>query len=200
MRAYVTRWSSFASWCDAVGHNPLSVVPDTVVCYLEAHADSGSGFSFATLRHTASVITKVHELEGHPSPCKDRSVKEALQRLRFQLAQLRAKVGALTPDNCDWIRSYANDPRDRGRGQETEARAARRGRVDVALVYVLSESGLSAARGVGADLGRRPMLGRRQRSHHRARLSYRHLDPGGHRGRHRHNHGISGRHPLSRCG
>ena len=145
LRTYVARWLSFADWCHSVGLSPLPATPDTVVCYLEAHADRGSGSSLATLRHTASVITKVHELEGHPSPCKDRSVKESLKRLRFRLARPRVKVGALTPRNCDWISSFADLPRDRGRGQEREAHAARRGLVDVALAYVLSEAGLRAA-------------------------------------------------------
>lgn len=65
---------------------------------------------------------------------------------------------ALTSDNCDWIRSYANDPRDRARSQETEARGPA-GPGGCCPVYVLSEAGLSATRGVGADLGRRPTLG-----------------------------------------
>ena len=140
---YIARWLSFAGWCDSTGLNPLPAAPDTVVRYLATRGGEGSGL--ATLRLTASVITKVHEVRGHPSPCKDRSVKEALQQLRFQLAKPRAEVGALTSQHCDMIALYANDPRDRGRGQETPAHAAQRGRVDGALVYVLSEAGLCAA-------------------------------------------------------
>ena len=140
---YVTRWRSFARWCDAMGLIPLPAAPDTVVRYLEAHADSG--FSFATLRLTASVITKAHDLDGHRSPCKDERVKQALKRLQFRLGKPRAKVEALTRDTCFRISRWARDPRNRGRGQETPAQAERRGRCDVALAYALSEAGLSAS-------------------------------------------------------
>lgn len=142
LKAYITRWRSFAHWCDATGLNPLPAAPVTVVKFLETQA--GTGSSFATLRHTASVITRVHELAGHPSPCKDQSVRKTLKRLPSRLVKPRAEVGALTPDNCYRIFRRADYPRKRGRGQETEAHAAQRGRVDVALVYVLSEAGLSA--------------------------------------------------------
>ena len=137
---YVTRWRSFAGWCEATGLMPLPATPDTVVGYLEAHG--GPGSSYATLRLAGSVITKVHELEGHRSPCKDRSVKKALKQIQFRLAKPRAEVGALTPDNCYRISRSAYDPRRLGRGWETEAHADRRGRVDVALAYVMSEAGL----------------------------------------------------------
>ena len=143
LKAYITRWRSFAGWCDATGHIPLPATPDTVVKYLETQADSR--FSFATLRLTDSVITRVHELVGHPSPCKDQSVRETLKELRSKLDKPRPEVGTLTPDNCYRISLWADYPRKRGRGQETEAYAAQRGGVDVALVYVLSDAGLSAS-------------------------------------------------------
>ena len=146
---YIARWGSFTDWCDSTGLDPLPACPDTVIRYLETLAGSTSRStsspSFATLRLAASVITKVHELAGYLSPCKDRSMKETLKRLEFKLAKPRAEVGALTADNCNWISVFADHSRDRGRGEETDARAVQRGRVDVALVYVLSEAGLSAS-------------------------------------------------------
>ncbi len=146
---YIVRWRSFTDWCDSTGLNPLPASPDTVIRYLETLASSTSGSasipSFATLRLAASVITKVHELGEYRSPCKDRSIKGTLKRLEFKLAKPRAEVGALTYENCYEISVYADDRRRRGRGEETEAHADRRGRVDVALVYALSEAGLSAA-------------------------------------------------------
>ena len=139
---YITQWNAFADWCDAGGLNPLPASPDTVVRYLETLAKSRprsrSSPSFATLRLVASVITKVHDLAGHRSPCKDRSVRDILKKLQFTLTQPRVDVGALAPVNCNFIATHANDRRRRGRGRETEARAAQRGRVDVALACVLS--------------------------------------------------------------
>ena len=136
LTTYVTRWRSFAAWCDATDLMPLPATPDTVVRYLEAHADSGS--SYATLRLTVSVVTRVHQLDGYWSPCADESVKEALKRSRFKLAKPRSEIGVLTPDSCYWISVGASQRRDRGRGRETQA--DRRGRVDVALAYVMSEA------------------------------------------------------------
>ena len=143
LKAYIARWHSFAHWCDATGLNPLPAAPVTAVKFLETQA--GTGSSFATLRHTASVITRVHELVGHPSPCKDQSVRKTLKRLQCKLSKPRPEVGALTPDNCYRISLWADYPRRRGRGQETDTHAAQRGGVDVALVYVLSDAGLSAS-------------------------------------------------------
>ena len=142
LTTYLTRWSSFAGWCDGSGLISLPASPDTVVRYLEAHA--GSRYGHETLRNTASVITKAHDVMGHPSPCKDQSVKDTLQQLRGRLAKPRAKVAALTRDICFRISRWAKDPRPRGCGKETPAYAERRGRVDIALTYAMSEGGLSA--------------------------------------------------------
>ena len=140
---YIARWRLFTDWCGSTGHIPLPASPDTVIHYLETLASSKT--SFATLRLAVSVIAKAHELEGYRPPGKDRSVKDTLKGLQYQLAKPQAEVEALTPENCRRISSYANDPRDRGRGRETEARTAQRGAVDIALVHVLSEAGLSAS-------------------------------------------------------
>ena len=142
LATYLTRWQLFAGWCASMGLISLPASPDTVVRYLEAHA--GSSYGHETLRNTASVITKAHDVMGHPSPCKDQSVKETRKELRGSLAKPRAKVAALTRDVCFRISRWAKDPRPRGCGKETPAHAERRGRVDIALAYAMSEGGLSA--------------------------------------------------------
>ena len=142
LTTYLNRWWLFSGWCASMGLISLPASPDTVVRYLEAHA--GSRYGHETLRTTASVITKAHDVMGHPSPCKDQSVKKARKELRGSLAKPRAKVGALTRDVCFRISRWAKDPRPRGCGKETPAYAERRGRVDIALTYAMSEGGLSA--------------------------------------------------------
>ena len=139
---YLTRWRFFSGWCDESGLISLPASPDTVVRYLEAHA--GTSYGHETLRNTASVITKAHDVMGHPSPCKDQSVKKARKELRGRLAKPRVEVAALTRDICFRISRWAKDPRPRGCGKETPAYAERRGRVDIALTYAMSEGGLSA--------------------------------------------------------
>lgn len=140
LTTYLTRWRSFAGWCDGSGLIPLPASPDTVAGYLEAHA----GYRYETLRLAACVITKAHDVMGHPSPCKDPGVKDTLQQLRIRRVQPRPEVGVLTSVNCLLIRKWAKVPRRRGRGLETAEHADRRGLVDGALAYVMSEGGLSA--------------------------------------------------------
>ena len=59
-----------------------------------------------------------------------------------RLAKPQRQSGALTADVLAVIRLTAVQPRKRGRGLETAAQAAERGKFDVALVAVLSDGGL----------------------------------------------------------
>lgn len=129
-RTYTTQWRIFHAWCDEVGLSALPAEPLTVARYLAARA--GSGASIATLRLVTSAISKAHEWARLNSPCRDPGVRAALKGWRRRLAKPQRQSGALT----------AVQPRRRGRGFETAAQAAERGRFDMALVAVLSDAGL----------------------------------------------------------
>ena len=187
-RVYGTQWRLFESWCGDVDLRSMPAEPLTVARYLAVRA--GSGASIATLRLASSAIAKVHEWAGHDSPGRDRGVREALKGWGRRLARPQRQAGALTADVLAVIRLTAPKPRARGRGFETAEQAAERARFDLALVAVLSDGGVAAQRGGGADLGRRPALGRRQRPHHRDSLQDRRGSPG-RRGSH---------HPPPPCG
>ena len=58
------------------------------------------------------------------------------------MAKPQRQAGALTADVLAVIRLTAVQPRRRGRGFETAEQAAERGKLDVALVAVLSDAGL----------------------------------------------------------
>ena len=139
-RTYDAQWRIFTDWCDEVGLTSLPAEPLTVARYLAARANSGA--SIATLRLTASAISKAHEWAKLESPCRDPGVRASLKGWGRRLSKPQRQSGALTADVLAVIRLTAVQPRRRGRGMETPAQAAERGRFDVALVAVLSDAGL----------------------------------------------------------
>ena len=139
-RTYDAQWRLFDDWCDQVGLRSLPAEPLTVARYLAARA--GSGASIATLRLAMSAISKAHEWAKLESPCRDPGVRASLKGWGRRLSKPQRQSGALTGDVLAVIRLTAVQPRLRGRGIETPAQAAERGKFDLALVAVLSDAGL----------------------------------------------------------
>ena len=139
-RVYGAQWRIFTGWCDEVGLASLPAEPLTVARYLAARA--GSGVSIATLRLATSAISKAHEWAKLESPCRDSGVRASLKGWGRRLSRPQRQSGALTADVLAVIRLTAVQPRRRGRGIETLEQAAERGKVDVALVAILSDAGL----------------------------------------------------------
>ena len=139
-RVYGTQWRIFQAWCDEVGLVSLPTEPLTVARYLAARANSGA--AIATLRLATSAISKAHEWAKLESPCRDPGVRASLKGWGRRLSKPQRQSGALTADVLAVIRLTAVQPRRRGRGLETPAQAAERGRFDVALATVLSDAGL----------------------------------------------------------
>ena len=139
-RTYDAQWRGFTGWCDDVGLQALPAEPLTVARYLAARANAGA--SIATLRLVTSAITKAHEWAKLESPCRDPGVCASLKGWGRRLTKPQRQSGALTADVLAVIRLTAVQPRRRGRGFETPAQAAERGKFDVALAAVLSDAGL----------------------------------------------------------
>ena len=139
-RVYGAQWRLFNDWCDEVGLMSLPAEPLTVARYLATRADSGA--SIATIRLATSAISKAHEWAKLESPCRDPGVRASLKGWGRRLSKPQRQSGALTADVLAVIRLTAVQPRRRGRGFETPAQAAERGKFDVALVAVLSDGGL----------------------------------------------------------
>ena len=139
-RVYGTQWRIFTGWCDEMGLTSLPAEPLTVARYLAARA--GSGASIATIRLATSAISKAHEWAKLESPGRDPGVRASLKGWGRRLSKPQRQSGAFTADVLAVIRLTAVQPRKRGRGIETPEQAAERGKVDVALVAVLSDAGL----------------------------------------------------------
>ena len=141
-RVYGVQWRIFTGWCDEVDLWPCRRKTPHRGPLPGRARPAHSGASIATMRLATSAITKAHEWTGHESPCKDRGVRASLKGWGRRLAKPQRQAGALTADVLSVIRLTAVQPRLRGRGFETAEQAAERGKLDVALVAVLSDAGL----------------------------------------------------------
>ena len=137
-RTYTTQWRIFTGWCAEMGLRSLPAEPLTVARYLAARA--GSGAAVATLRLATSAISKTREWAKLKSPRRDPGVRASLKGWGRRLSKPQRQSGALTAGVLAVIRLAAVQPRKRGRGIETLEQAAERGKFDVALVAVLSET------------------------------------------------------------
>ena len=139
-RVYSAQWRLFTDWCGDVGLRSLPAEPLTVARYLAVRA--GDGASIATLRLASSAIAKAHEWAGHESPGRDPGVRASLKGWGRRLAKPQRQAGALIADVLSVIRLTAPRPRRRGPGFETAEQTAAPARFDLALVAVLSDTGL----------------------------------------------------------
>lgn len=74
-RAYRSRLSKFAAWCQDQGRVAMPATPATVAAYLAALEDEGK--SAATISQVVAAIAKAHRLAGKDNPCASDEVKTA---------------------------------------------------------------------------------------------------------------------------
>lgn len=74
-RAYRSRLSKFAAWCQDQGRVAMPASPSTVAAYLAALENDG--MSAATISQVVAAIAKAHRLAGHDNPCASDEVKTA---------------------------------------------------------------------------------------------------------------------------
>ena len=159
-RAYARAWSAWSAWSAAHETPPLPARARDVRRYILERADAGR--SIATLRADAAGIAAVHRAAGQRGPCEPRGVVSAtLARLAKSEPHARAprQVHGLTAEALAAIQATACQPRQHARRRESAAAAERRGRVDIALVSLLSDAGLrrsEAAALTWADISREP--------------------------------------------
>ena len=100
------------------------------------------GKSLATARLRLAAIAAAHRLRGHTDPTSLPLVKATLKRLARDHSTARRQARGLTAEALAAIRATARIQRlDKGkrRGKETEAEAARRALVDLALLQVMRD-------------------------------------------------------------
>ena len=140
-KAYVAGWNDFTSWCIENRCPGLPSEPADVGRYLEYLMET-EGKSLATARLRLAAIAAAHRLRGHTDPTSLPLVKATLKRLARDHSKARRQAKGLTAEAMAAIRATARIQRlDQGkrRGKETEAEAARRALVDLALLQVMRD-------------------------------------------------------------
>ena len=128
------------SWCEQEDFSYLPAQPEVLAAYAVELADDGK--SMSTIRLTVAAIVDAHKRVGLESP-QTAGVTETLRGLSRRLGVGQRQARPLDADALAAIRATALSPRrSRGGSFETEETALRRGRLDIALASVMSDSGL----------------------------------------------------------
>ena len=153
-RNYASQFGKFRLWCEREGQSPLPAQAEVLAAYAAELADDGK--RMATVRLVVSSIVDAHRRVGLESP-QTAGVTETLRGLSRQLGVSQKQVRPLDADALAAIRATALNPRrSRGGSLEFEDTALRRGRLDIALVSVMSDAGLRISE--AADLRWRDVL------------------------------------------
>ena len=166
---YTSQIRIFSDWCANRALSPLPAATDTVAAYLDDRAvgcavyrQKGKGAHLVklkpakppTLRLARAAIAKAHRLANLPDPTQGaEAINETLRGLTRRYTEAGGRVrqaSALTAENLAAVRAVATTPR-RGRfgRDETPWEAARRGRVDVALVSLMRDGLLRRSEAAG---------------------------------------------------
>jgi len=78
-RAYAADWRHFLGWCKAAGRGSLPAVPETLVLYLSALAQTAKT---STLTRRVSAISQAHQASGFESPTQQLAVRKVMAGIR----------------------------------------------------------------------------------------------------------------------
>ena len=140
-KAYVAGWNDFTSWCIENRCSGLPAAPAAVGRYLEDLMEI-QGKALATARNRLAAIAAAHRLGKHPDPMKDSLVKATLKRLAREYGKPRHQARGLTAESLAAVKATSRIQRvHKGKRlrKETEAQAAERSRVDLALLQVMRD-------------------------------------------------------------
>ena len=140
-RAYIAGWRDFTSWCLDNRCAGLPTTAADVGRYLE-HLVETEGKALATARLRLAAIAAAHHLGGHPDPTSRPLVKATMKRLAREYGKPRKQAKGLTSDALAAVKATARIQRahqGKRRRKETEAQAARRAAVDLAILQVMRD-------------------------------------------------------------
>ena len=124
--------------------------PADVGRYLE-HLVETEGKTLATARMRLAAIATAHRLGGHEDPTTRLLVKATVKRLAREYGRPKKQAMVLTSDALATVKAPARIQRvhkGRRRRRETEAQAAVRALVDMALLQVMRDGLLRRSEGV----------------------------------------------------
>ena len=146
-RAYVAGWKVFTSWCIEHRCPGLPAAPADVGRYIE-HLVESEGKTLATVRLRLAAIAAAHRLGGHEDPTTRLVVKATVKRLAREYGRPRKQAKGLTNEALAAVKATTRIQRvhqGKRRRKETEAEAAGRAAVDLALLQVMRDGLLRRA-------------------------------------------------------
>ena len=141
---YASQWNRFCAWCDRHGIvDPLDAGAAQVAAYLAERAETRK---LSTVQASAAAIAAAARDAGRADPTKTPLVADTLRGIARQHAAAPAaasrQAAALDYATAIDLMRAASRPQRRGRGRETPAAAAARGRRDAAIVALAFCAGL----------------------------------------------------------
>ncbi|MCY4574911.1 MAG: tyrosine-type recombinase/integrase [Gemmatimonadetes bacterium] len=140
LRSYRTAWNQFVGWCEEQGYESLPAAPETVAAYLAHRADAG--LSRSALSIDRAAVRYNHEVAGL-DPTGSAGVKRVMRGLRRRAAGTEQKQATgIRANDLGAIRATAMHPRTGPQGlrRESAETAAKRGRVDIALISTMRDA------------------------------------------------------------
>ena len=160
-KAYVAGWNDFTSWCIENRCPGLPAAPAAVGRYLEDLMEI-QGKALATARNRLAAIAAALRLGKHPDPVKDPLVKATLKRLAREYGRPRHQARGLTAESLAAVKATSRIQRvHKGKRlrKETEAQAAERARVDLALLQVMRDGLLRRSEAAALTWGKVELQG-----------------------------------------
>lgn len=137
-RCYSSQWRLWCQWAFSKKYDILPAQPVCIADYLLDRAEAGA--SIATLRLVRAAIAAMHKDSGHGDPTDNQGVKRVMAGLARSQARPQRQAAGLTRDVQIAIQATAAFPRRLPSGQlESPGKAARRARMDMALVAVMRD-------------------------------------------------------------
>ena len=140
---YASQWNRFVAWCEERGVDPLDVEPAQVAAYLAERAETRK---LSTVQASAAAIAAAARAAGRADPTKTPLVADTLRGIARQHAAVPEaaprQAAALDYQTAVELLEVAARPQRRGRGRESPAAAAARGRRDAAIVALAFCAGL----------------------------------------------------------
>ena len=81
-RAYAADWAVFTDWCRKHRVSPMPAQPQVVAAFI---ADQASSLKPSSIRRRLAAISKMHSVQGHPSPCSAEPVPSTLKGIEATL-------------------------------------------------------------------------------------------------------------------
>ena len=141
---YASQWNRFCAWCERHGvADPLDAGAAQVAAYLAERAESRK---LATVQASAAAIAAASRAAGRADPTKKPLVADTLRGIARQHAAAPEaaprQAAALDYQTAIDLMRASGRPQRRGRGRESPAAAAARGRRDAAIVALAFCAGL----------------------------------------------------------